>query len=208
MRLRDALIRLLNDGHARPHAPVDPGVSEDHPLFPGLTPAAVLVAITDRPRPGVILTQRSSKLRKHAGQVAFPGGRVDPDDTDAIAAALREAREEIDLMPDAVEIIGVTDAYRTHSGFAIQPVIGIIPADLPLTAQPGEVDAIFEVPLDYLLDPDQRTAQYIEWEGEARHYHEIMWEERRIWGVTAAMIVNLSHRLDLLAIRAMDSEAE
>lgn len=204
MRLRDALERLLAEGHARAHAPIDPGIESTLAEADGHAPSAVLVAITDRPSPGVILTQRAASLRKHAGQVAFPGGRMDPGDTDVIATALREAEEEIALPLDAVDVLGTTDPYRTHSGFAIVPVVGVIPADLPLTPRPGEVDAIFEVPLAYLLDPNRRTRHAVEWGDDRHHYDEILWENWRIWGVTAAMIVNLSHRLDILAIRAMD----
>ena len=196
MRLRDRLAQMLAEGHARDHPDIDPGIlqlmedRDDH------APSAVLVAITDRPEPGLILTQRSDRLRNHAGQIAFPGGRVDPEDADVVAAALREAEEEIALPPALVDVIGTSDPYRTHSGYAIVPVIGVIPPDIPLVPHPEEVEAIFEVPLAYALDPARRTRQTSEWEGEVRHYHEIVWEDRRIWGVTAAMLVNLSYRLD------------
>ncbi|HTH27875.1 MAG TPA: CoA pyrophosphatase [Sphingobium sp.] len=202
MRLRDQLARILAEGHKRDHPDIDPGMLpliEDHDH----APSAVLVAITDRPEPGLILTQRSDRLRNHAGQVAFPGGRVDPDDADVVAAALREAQEEIALAPRLVDVIGTSDPYFTHSGYAIVPVIGVIPPDIPLVPHPDEVDAIFEVPLVYALDPARRTRQSSEWEGEVRHYHEIVWEDRRIWGVTAAMLVNLSYRLDPAALRAI-----
>lgn len=158
-------------------------------------PAAVLVAVTDRPRPGLILTQRTDTLRRHAGQVAFPGGRIDADDADATAAALREAREEIGLEPDAVQLVGLADRYRTVTGFEVQPVVAVIPPDLVLTPQPGEVAAIFEAPLDYVLDPANQLQSSVEWQGHDRHYYEILWQEFRIWGATAAMLVNLSRRL-------------
>lgn len=202
MRLRDRLAEMLAQGHALDHPDIDPGIlklveDRDH------APSAVLVAITDRPEPGLILTLRSDKLRNHAGQVAFPGGRVDPSDADVVAAALREAEEEIALSPSLVDVIGTTDPYNTHSGYAIVPVIGVIPPDIPLIPHPHEVEAIFEVPLAYALDPARRTRLMTEWEGEVRHYHEIVWEDRRIWGVTAAMLVNLSYRLDPAALRDM-----
>ena len=158
-------------------------------------PAAVLVAVTDRPSPGVILTQRTDSLRRHAGQIAFPGGRIDPGDADATAAALREAREEIGLQPDAVELVGVADRYRTITGFEVQPVVGVIAPGLSFVPQPEEVAAVFEVPLDFVLDPANHVETSVEWQGRDRHYYEIAWQQHRIWGATAAMLVNLSRRL-------------
>lgn len=159
------------------------------------TPAAVLVAVTDRPSPGVILTQRTDSLRRHAGQIAFPGGRIDPGDADAAAAALREASEEIGLPPQAVELVGEADRYRTITGFEVQPVVGVIVPDLVFALQPDEVAAVFEVPLDFVLDPANHVETSVEWQGRDRHYYEIAWREHRIWGATAAMLVNLSRRL-------------
>jgi 8-oxo-dGTP pyrophosphatase MutT (NUDIX family) len=168
----------------------------DHRDLPHeLADAAVLVAITDRAAPGVILTQRPEHLRRHAGQIAFPGGRVDSGDADAVAAALREAEEEVALPPAAVAVVGTTDVYRTGTGFAITPVVGVVPPDLPLVAAQGEVASVFEVPLSFLLDPVNQVEASAEWQGQQRRYYEIVWEERRIWGATAGMIVNLSRRL-------------
>lgn len=158
-------------------------------------PAAVLIAITDRADPGVLLTRRTDNLARHAGQVALPGGRIDPGDADAIAAALREAEEEIALPRDSVTVIGAADVYRTVTGFSITPVIGVVPPDLPLRAEPGEVDAIFEVPLAFLLDPANHRRGSLEWQGSERKFFEMFWRDYRIWGATAAMIVNLSRRL-------------
>ena len=157
-------------------------------------PAAVLVAITDRPEPGVILTVRREHLRTHAGQVAFPGGRIDPGE-DAIAAALREANEEILLDKGQVEIVSVVDTYRTVTGYLVTPVIGVVPPDLPLEPHEHEVADWFEAPLGYMLDPANQQRRSALFQGRERHYYEIMWNERRIWGATAAMIVNLSRRL-------------
>jgi 8-oxo-dGTP pyrophosphatase MutT (NUDIX family) len=159
-----------------------------------LTPAAVLVAVTDRPKPGVILTQRTETLRKHAGQVAFPGGRID-DGEDAITAALREAEEEIALPREQVRVVGPADRYVTVTGFQVTPVIGVIPPDLPLAPSAAEVADWFEVPLGFLLDPGSVHEREIDWQGQRRRYYELLWNGRRIWGATAAMIVNLSHRL-------------
>jgi 8-oxo-dGTP pyrophosphatase MutT (NUDIX family) len=163
-----------------------------------LTPAAVLVPITDRPRPGVILTQRTETLRQHAGQVAFPGGRLDPGET-AVEAALREADEEVALPPATVHVVGEADRYRTGTNYLITPVLGVVPPDLPLRASEAEVASVFEVPLDYLLDPANHAEASARWQGRMRHFTEIWWEDRRIWGATAAMIVNLERRLQWTA---------
>jgi 8-oxo-dGTP pyrophosphatase MutT (NUDIX family) len=160
------------------------------------TPAAVLVPVVDRPEPTVILTERPKTMRKHPGQISFPGGRIDPGDDGPIAAALREAEEEIALPRSAVDVIGVADRYRTITGFEVTPVLGVVPPDLPLTAQPGEVADWFEAPLAFLLDPGRQVIRTVEWQGQARTYYEIDWQGRRIWGATAAMIVNLSRRLE------------
>nr|WP_246331896.1 CoA pyrophosphatase [Sphingomonas chungangi] len=159
-------------------------------------PAAVLVAITDRPEPGLILTKRNEALRKHPGQVAFAGGRADPDDTGPEDTALREACEEIAMPRDRVEIVGRDSTFHTPTGFAIVPVIGIVPADLPLTPREFEVADIFEVPLSHMLDTANHLRKWAEFNGARREYFEIPWEgAHRIWGVTAAMIVNLARRL-------------
>lgn len=157
--------------------------------------AAVLIPITDRLEPGVILTQRPAWLRSHAGQVAFPGGKVDDSDDTTIAAALREAHEELNIPPSQVEIIGVADTYFSGSGFSIAPVVGIIPPDLVLRPNPDEVSDWFEVPLAFLLDPANSIKKEAAWNGQQRIYFDIQWGERRIWGVTAGIIANLVRRL-------------
>ena len=156
--------------------------------------AAVLIAVTERERPGVILTQRPQDMRDHPGQVAFPGGKLEPGE-DAIAAALREAEEELAMAPSAVRVIGTTDRYRTGTGFDVTPVLGVVPPDLPLVANPGEVESWFEAPLAVLLDRESWTEQEIFWRGATRRYLEYHHEGYRIWGVTAAIIANLSRRL-------------
>ncbi|MEJ7925314.1 CoA pyrophosphatase [Sphingobium sp. AN641] len=190
-RLRMELADGLRNDVLRAADVRDPRIEGDIPL----SPAAVLLAITDRPEPGLILTQRASTLRQHAGQVAFPGGRVDESDADEIAAALREADEEIGLPRDQVHVIGTFDRYHTFTGFDIIPVIGVVPPDLPLLAQVDEVEDWFEPPLAFLLDPLNHARRSIHYEGKDRHYYEIMWNGRRIWGITAAILVNLSRRL-------------
>lgn len=193
-RLREALER----GHrGAPELLVgdfgDPSVDEDQ----NVTAAAVLVPVVDRPEPTVILTVRPDTLRQHAGQIAFPGGRMDPEDAGPIEAALREAEEEIALPPSRVTVVGLADPYRTVTGYEVMPVVGVVPPDLPLVPQPGEVAALFEAPLDYLLRPDHQIVRSAMWRGRERTYYEILWGEQRIWGATAAMIVNLSRRLAL-----------
>ena len=156
--------------------------------------AAVLMAVTDRADPGLILTVRREHMRTHAGQIAFPGGRIDPGE-DAVAAALREAHEEVLLPPGEVEVIGAIGPYRTVTGYVVSPVLGVIPPDLALEPHEHEVADLFEAPLGFVLDPaNQRLASAL-FQGRARHYYEIVWNDRSIWGATAAMIVNLSRRL-------------
>jgi 8-oxo-dGTP pyrophosphatase MutT (NUDIX family) len=157
-------------------------------------PAAVMIAITDRPEPSVILTVRREHLRTHAGQIAFPGGRLDPGE-DAIQAALREANEEILLDPTWVEVIGSLEPYRTVTAYIVTPVLGVVPPDLPLEPNEPEVADWFEAPLGFLLDPANQQRRTALFQGIERHYYEINWNDRRIWGATAAMIVNLSRRL-------------
>ena len=158
------------------------------------SPAAVLIAITDRPDPGLILTVRREHLRAHAGQIAFPGGRIDPGE-DAPTAAVREAHEELGLDPAAVRLIGAADPYRTVTGYHVTPVVALIPPDLPLVANPDEVADWFEAPLDFVLDPANQQRMSAEFRGRRRHYYQINWNDRPIWGATAAMLVNLSKRL-------------
>jgi 8-oxo-dGTP pyrophosphatase MutT (NUDIX family) len=157
--------------------------------------AAVLIPITDRAEPGVILTQRPTWLRSHAGQVAFPGGKIDESDENSIFAALREAEEELNIPPARVEIIGVADTYYSGSGYSIVPVVGIIPPDLELRPNPQEVEDWFEVPLAFLLDPANSIKKEANWNGQQRSYYDMQWGERRIWGVTAGIIANLVRRL-------------
>jgi 8-oxo-dGTP pyrophosphatase MutT (NUDIX family) len=157
-------------------------------------PAAVLIAITERAEPGVILTIRREHMRTHAGQVAFPGGRIDSGE-DAVAAAVREAHEELGLSPGSLELVGELDPYRTVTSYIITPVIGVVPPDLPLEPHEDEVADWFEAPLHFVLDRANQIQRSALFQGRDRHYYEIMWGKQRIWGATAAIIVNLSRRL-------------
>lgn len=157
-------------------------------------PAAVLIGITDREEPGVILTVRREHLRTHAGQIALPGGRLDPGEAES-DAALREAWEEIALDPAEVELAGMLEPYRTVTGYVVTPVIGVVRPDLPLEPHEHEVADWFEAPLDFLLNPENHQQKSALFQGRTRHYYEIVWNGRRIWGATAAVIINLSRRL-------------
>jgi 8-oxo-dGTP pyrophosphatase MutT (NUDIX family) len=191
--LADRLRRSLSDNPE----PSEPYVGFQGLLdkFPVMTPAAVLVPIIDAPRPRVLLTVRHEGLRAHAGQVAFPGGRIDPGDDGPVGGALREAWEEVGLQPERVDVVGTTRGYATGSGYMITPVIGVIPDGLPFSRQEMEVSAVFEVPLDHLVDEAHHIAKSAMYEGYERHYYEIPWPEHYIWGVTAGLIVNLAPRL-------------
>jgi 8-oxo-dGTP pyrophosphatase MutT (NUDIX family) len=159
------------------------------------TPAAVLVAITERgDNPGVLLLHRPTTMRSHPGQIAFPGGKMDFGET-PVEAALREAHEELGIDPAAVRVIGTSDSYKTHSGFEITPVLGLISPDIEITPNPEEVAEWFEAPLGHVLDPENHVGQWVEWEGAMRAYYQIDWQQHQIWGVTAALLVNLSRRL-------------
>jgi 8-oxo-dGTP pyrophosphatase MutT (NUDIX family) len=157
-------------------------------------PAAVLVAMTERDEPGVLLLHRPSDMRAHPGQIAFPGGKIDPGET-PIEAALREAWEELGIHGRAVRVVGASDVYQTHSGFEITPVLAIVPPDIEIIPNPTEVAQWFEAPAAFVLDPANHQQCLVEWEGAPRVYYEINWREHQIWGITAALIVNLSRRL-------------
>ena len=178
---------------AEPSGPPLAGDAPEDPVT-SFVPAAVLIGITDRQDPGVILTVRREHLRTHAGQVAFPGGRLDPGENET-EAALREAWEELGLDPGAAEVVGTLDPYRTVTAYVVTPVIAVVAPDLPLQPHEHEVADWFEAPLSFLLDPANQEQKSALFRGRTRHYYEIVWNGRRIWGATAAVIVNLSRRL-------------
>jgi 8-oxo-dGTP pyrophosphatase MutT (NUDIX family) len=158
-------------------------------------PAAVLVPIVDRAAPTVLLTQRTADLTSHAGQIAFPGGSIDPTDESPVAAALREAKEEVGLSPMLVEPIGYLDLYLTFSGFRILPMVARVKPDFSLTLNPREVTEAFEVPLDFLMDTANHQRKTRDWKGIAREYYAMPFGERYIWGITAGILRNLYERV-------------
>ena len=190
-----ALVERLHRLHAEGHAADVPGLHSDE-RFGGSTPrpAAVLAAVTERARPGFLMIHRPSNMRAHPGQVAFPGGKIDPGE-DAVEAALREAHEELGIAASDVTVIGTSDVYITGTGYAITPVLAVVPPDLELQPSPTEVAAWFEAPVDFVFDAANHVEQSAFWQSQERRYIEIMWQEHRIWGVTAAIIANLARRI-------------
>jgi 8-oxo-dGTP pyrophosphatase MutT (NUDIX family) len=160
-------------------------------------PAAVLVGIVDRPEPAVLLTVRNADLESHAGQIAFPGGKIEASDASPVAAALREAQEEIGLERGLVDPIGYLDLYLTFSGFRILPTVARVDPSHRLTLNRSEVDEAFEVPLAFLMDARNHALHSRDWKGVIRRYYAMPFGERYIWGVTAGILRNLYERIYL-----------
>jgi 8-oxo-dGTP pyrophosphatase MutT (NUDIX family) len=159
-------------------------------------PAAVLVPIVARPGGAtVILTQRTAHLPSHPGQIAFPGGKIDPGDGSALAAALRETEEETGLDRRFVTPVGYLDTYVTRTAYRVTPVVAVVRPGFALAAEPGEVEDIFEAPLAFLMDPANHQRHSRVWQGAERFFYAMPWGERYIWGATAGMIRNLYDRL-------------
>jgi 8-oxo-dGTP pyrophosphatase MutT (NUDIX family) len=196
--------RLSLDVPAALHDPAAAAVRGDLDLNPetwtklgvaAVKPASVLIAVVDRPDPTVILTKRTDDLPSHAGQIAFPGGKIDAEDATPAGAALREAWEEIGLAPALVQPLGYLDLYLTFSGFRILPTVARVEPGFVLTPNRNEVADIFEVPLAFLMSPENHLLKSRDWKGIVRHYYEIPYQDRYIWGVTAGILRNLHDRI-------------
>lgn len=186
----------LSSSEVRTDFDLNPEVKAKQLAIHDKKPAAVLCAL--RPIGGqlhVILTQRATHLKQHAGQVAFPGGKIDAMDVSSEAAALREAEEEIGLSPEHVNVLGVLDPYLTSTGYSVTPYVGLIEASWTARPDPGEVDVVFEPPLDFLMDPANRQRHHHDRNGYRRYYYAMPWNGFYIWGATAGMLKGLADRV-------------
>jgi len=185
-------IRSFDSERVRGDHLLDPNVK----LPPGLTPAAVLAPLVERAAGfQVLLTQRPAHLSAHAGQISLPGGRVEPGDRDAVQAALRETEEEIGLDPSRIEVLGRLDTYITGTGYEIVPVVGLVREPFSLRLDPKEVTEAFEVPLSFILDRANHKTETRELKNGVRTFFVLSYENRRIWGATASMLINLAEVL-------------
>jgi 8-oxo-dGTP pyrophosphatase MutT (NUDIX family) len=191
--------RLLSEA---PHLPLVPRRG-DYDLNPDLrherattlAPAAVLVPIVLHDEPTMLFTRRTAHLARHAGQVSFPGGRVEASDISLVETALRETREETGIGAEHIAVAGFLDAFETGTGFAILPVVGLLAPGFALLPEPAEVDEIFEIPLAFLLDQANRRRDSREWQGKRREFYVYEYGPHYVWGATAAILSNFSDRM-------------
>lgn len=174
---------------------LNPGLERDLARNKPLKQAAVLVPVVARQPLTVLFTLRTEHLASHAGQVSFPGGKIDDSDASATATAIREAEEETALPENAIEPLGFLDTYRTSTGYSVAPLVSLIEPGHPLRPNPGEVADIFEVPLAFLMDPDNIALHARMWLGRERHFYAYTYENRYIWGATAGILNNMRERL-------------
>lgn len=191
MSLRARLERAIT-AEGQPSSDYDLNADQDPPPRE-LRDAAVLVPIVERERPGLILTKRSSALKHHPGQIAFPGGKVDAGDHDVVAAALREAHEEIALA--GAEVIGTLAPHVTVTGYNVTPVLALVPPDYRATPDPREVAEVFELPFDHVLTPANYLVESRRWRGRRRYYFTVPWGPYYVWGATARMLRALADRM-------------
>lgn len=196
----EAAFRVLASRRLHAVAPTLPAFSDDDlnptarmiPENEDPKPAAVLVPLV--PRDGglhMLLTERQPHLRRHAGQIAFPGGRIDDGDADAVAAALRETQEETGISPGFIEPIGFLDSYLTSTNYRVVPVVALLRPGFTVVPQAAEVKDVFEVPLAFLMNPAHHERHSRDWQGHTRYYYAMPWQGRYIWGATAGIIRNL-----------------
>jgi 8-oxo-dGTP pyrophosphatase MutT (NUDIX family) len=191
--------RLLPEPPALPLVPT----RGDYDLNPGtrppagsaLSPAAVLLPVVVRREPTILFTRRNANLARHAGQVSFPGGGVQPEDNSFVETALRETKEETGIDAGFVSVAGFLDAYETGTGYAILPVVGLLAEGFALLPAPVEVEEVFEVPLAFLLDPANRRRDSREWQGQRRTFYVFEYGAHYIWGATAAIVANFCDRM-------------
>ena len=187
--LSGARFRASSAGRDRGDDDLNPGMK---PIRDPLTPAAVLVALIDRPNGfNILLTKRTPHLRDHAGQISFPGGKIEALDVDPISTALREAEEEVGLNPETVEVVGALDRYVTRTGFDVTPIVGFLSPPVTLQLDPFEVAEAFEVPLAHFMAPGVQQRHSRTLNGEERHFYAMPYKDYYIWGATAGMLVNL-----------------
>lgn len=195
MTTPDLETRLRAALSAQGRASSDYDLNKDIVLPPGrtLTPASVLVAVRAETET-VVLTKRSARLKHHPGQIAFAGGRQDPTDADAVAAALREANEEIGLDPGFVSVLGTLPAHETVTGYGVTPVLALITGPFTPVPEEGEVSEVFDVPLAHLVAAENYVVQSRHWQGKARHYYTVPYGPYYIWGATARILRAFAER--------------
>lgn len=198
MRAPDLRVRILAalDKTSAPSSDFDLNPGIVLPPNRSLRDAGVLVGVVAGERPAIILTKRSSRLKHHPGQIAFPGGKVDPGDDGPIGAALRESEEEVGLDRDMVEVLGTLPPHETVTGFIVTPVLGWIRDEFVAVPEAGEVAEVFAAPFDHVTDPARFSVQSRRWRGSRRHYFTVPWGPYYIWGATARMLRVLADRME------------
>ncbi|MBF9029425.1 CoA pyrophosphatase [Rhodobacterales bacterium HKCCE3408] len=197
MTIDAARVRAALDRPARPTSDYDLNPDVSLPAGRKLRPAAVLIAVDEAgARPSVILTKRASHLKHHPGQIALPGGKIDPDDDGPVAAALREAREEIGLPDGAAEILGELDSHETVTSYSVTPILARIATPFDTVPEPGEVDEVFRVPLSFLMTPANYRIERRRWRGVWRQFYVVPWGPYYIWGATARILKALADRVE------------